>query len=368
MKERKRGIFEKVLGSEIYWIRYVDATGRYRREKAGTLSAADKLLTKRRHAALVGRKLPETLRRRAVRFSELCDDAKEYIVANYAQPQHDLGRLENVRKWFGDRDAECITRKDVKAALNGARTESSKWSASSHNHHHTLISLIFRLAIDAEKVSVNPASGKGIRQRENNSRVRYLTPEEETKLREVIRTKPAWREHEPELDLALNTGLRRSSMYRELLWENVDLSERVATIPRTKNGDPVHIPLNAPAMKALMIFRSRGDGAGRVVRNPAGEPLNYPTHWFVPAVRAAGIKNFHWHDLRHHFASKLRQNGVPLGNIAELLGHKGLAMTKRYAHLSISNLHEAVAKIENPDSTPVAPESKSEAADVAYVQ
>ena len=102
------------------------------------------------------------------------------------------------------------------------------------------------------------------------------------------------------------------------------------------------------------IFSARSDGTGRVVRNEAGETLSVNAHWFVPAVRGAGIKDFRWHDCRHTYASRLRQAGVPLGNIAELLGHKGLAMSRRYAHLSISNLHEAVSRIAN--STPVAPE------------
>jgi integrase len=54
-----------------------------------------------------------------------------------------------------------------------------------------------------------------------------------------------------------------------------------------------------------------------------GEVLSYNGHWFPLAVRAAGIKNFRWHDLRHCYASRLRQAGVPLGNVAELVGHKG---------------------------------------------
>jgi integrase len=119
-------------------------------------------------------------------------------------------------------------------------------------------------------------------------------------------------------------------------------------------------------MRALRVFRLRGEGTGRVVRNVRGEPLKWPKTWFAPAVRAAGIKNFRWHDLRHTYASRLRQTGTPLGNIAELLGHKGLAMTRRYAHLSISNLHEAVSRIAN--STTVAPEQIAEAPQVAYVQ
>jgi len=148
----------------------------------------------------------------------------------------------------------------------------------------------------------------------------------------------------------------------------VDLQERVASVPRTKNGESVHVPLNADAVKALLIFRSRGDGRGRVVRNTAGEPLNYATHWFVPAIRAAGISNYTWHDNRHTYASRLRQTGTPLGNIAELLGHKGLAMTRRYAHLSISNLHEAVSRIQTATDTPVAPDAASENTEVVCTQ
>ena len=118
-------------------------------------------------------------------------------------------------------------------------------------------------------------------------------------------------------------------------------------------------------MRAMRIFRERGDGTGRVVRNLAGEVLNTNAFWCVDAVRSAGIKNFRWHDLRHCYASKLRQAGVPLGHIAELLGHKGLAMTKRYAHLSISNLHEAVSRIGN--STTVAPEPILDVPTISYV-
>jgi integrase len=195
--------------------------------------------------------------------------------------------------------------------------------------------------------------------------VRFLTPDEEMKLREAIRGNPVWAEHEPELTLALATGLRRGSMYRDLTWENVDLVGRTLTVTRTKNGDPITLPLNEDATRALSIFRSRGDGNGRVVRNAAGETLEVNAHWFVPVVRAAGIKNFRWHDCRHCFASRLRQAGVPLGNIAELLGHRGLAMTRRYAHLSISNLHEAVARIQTPTDTST---DTSVEETIAYVQ
>jgi site-specific recombinase XerD len=361
---KARGLFEKIPGSGIWWIRYTDGAARYRRELAGSFSQAKKLLDKRRGEALQRKKFPETLRRRVVTFGELLDDTKAYIEQRYAKPKHDIGRLEIIRGWFGTQPADSLTLQEIESALERGKQENG-WSASSWNHHHTLLSLTFRLAIRAGKVDRNPASGVR-RMREDNSRVRFLTMDEETKLLEAVRSNPTWAPHEAELTLALSTGLRRGDMYERLIWENVDLVEKVATIPRSKNGEAVHIALNADAVRALMIFRSRSDGTGRVVRNEAGEPLKYNNFWFVPAVRAAGIKNFRWHDLRHCFASKLRQRGVPLGNIAELLGHKGLSMTRRYAHLSISNLHQAVALLES-NSTTVAPEAASQEARVEYV-
>ena len=86
------------------------------------------------------------------------------------------------------------------------------------------------------------------------ARVRFLTPDEEKKLRDAIRSEPPWVEHEVELDLVVATGLRRSSMYIGLVWEHVDLTAKTLTIPRTKNGDPITLPLNPDALRAIAIF------------------------------------------------------------------------------------------------------------------
>jgi transposase-like protein len=175
-------------------------------------------------------------------------------------------------------------------------------------------------------------------------------------------------------DVNANQVFHWRKLYREgrlgggkrLAWENVDLSLRVATIPRSKNDEPVHIPLNSSAMYALAAFRARGDGSGRVVRNAAGKTLSVNAHWFPEILRAANIANLRWHDLRHSFASRLRQSGAPLGHIAELMGHKGLSMTRRYAHLSIANLHVAVSRIST--DTPIAPEPIAQTRTVSYLQ
>jgi hypothetical protein len=174
--------------------------------------------------------------------------------------------------------------------------------------------------------------------------------------------------------------------YIALVWEYVNLTantltkktenNKAITLPpmtftilRTKNGDPITLPLNGDAVRALPIFRARGNGTGRVVRNAAGETLTVTAHWFPEAVRTAGIPPFRWHDVRHTFASRLRQKGVDLATIAALLGHSpksGFAMTRRYAHQSMGNLHGAVSLISI--STTVAPTPDFEVPAFAPIQ
>jgi integrase len=64
------------------------------------------------------------------------------------------------------------------------------------------------------------------------------------------------------------------------------------------------------------------------------------------AVRLAGIAPIRWHDLRHTFGSRLAQAGVSLTTIKELMGHKTIQVTMRYAHLAPSNMHDAVKVLD----------------------
>jgi integrase len=67
---------------------------------------------------------------------------------------------------------------------------------------------------------------------------------------------------------------------------------------------------------------------------------------FEAAVARAGIEDFHFHDLRHTFASWLVMRGRPLLEVKELLGHRDIKMTMRYAHLAPERLREAVAALD----------------------
>ena len=135
-----------------------------------------------------------------------------------------------------------------------------------------------------------------------------------------------------------------------LTWGMVDSKGRMLNIPRTKNKEPVHVPLNDAAVAALRVVQARGDGRGRVFQSAKTRgPLENGRHWFDDAILEAGIKNFRWHDLRHIFASRLRMKGAALEDIADLLGHKSLTMTRRYAHLGPNKLHAVVSLLKRGD-------------------
>jgi len=341
---KQRGIFQKPTGSGIWWICYFDRFGKKHREKAGTRSAAIKLYGKRKQQVLEGKKLPELFRKPSVNFCQLVDDALAYSKRNKRSYKTDIPRFSSLKEWFGNHPAEELTPREIEHALAIA-AEKEKWAASTFNHYRSLMSLSFRLGILNRKVATNPARSVTHR-REDNNRVRFLTEEEEKKLRKVIQAK--WPSHVPELDVAINTGIRKGSQYG-LTWDMVDWKSRELHIPNTetKNGEPLHVPLNDTAIAAFKVVFEGGNGKGRVFKSrKTGNPLENGRHWFDDAVIEAGIKNFLWHDLRHTFASRLRMKGAPLEDIADPLGHKSLTMTRRYAHLGPNKLHAVVSLLK----------------------
>jgi integrase len=174
---------------------------------------------------------------------------------------------------------------------------------------------------------------------ENNARARWLSEEEEVRLRAYLEA--ACPQFIPELDLVLHTGIRLGEMC-SLAWGGVNMGRKVLTIPRSKNGELRHVPLNTAAISALEVFRKRGDGVGRVIRNLQGETLAGPRYWFEPALKKAKIHRFSWHCLRHTFASRLVMRGVDIRMVQELMGHKSISMTVRYSHLAPKHTLAAV--------------------------
>lgn len=335
--KKERGIYEKTVGSGVWYIRYADVDGRIRKEMAGTPAVAKKLLGIRKHEAQVERKLPH-LSRRSVLFSELAADALEYSKQHKASYRDDVIKMKIIQDWVGQKAAEKITPLEMERWLH----DRSKTPAT-FNRYKALLSLTFKLGERNGKVTVNPA--RMIRQRrEDNARLRYMEWSEEGKLREYIMSK--WPYNWSAVEVALNTGMRFSEQFN-LRWTDIDFDRKVVTLDKTKNGNSRHIPLNERAMSALLTAQSLSNGQPWVFLNHVGTRMADIRFWFNQAIEAVKIEGVTWHTLRHTFASRLIMAGVDIRTVQELLGHKTLTMTLRYAHLSPAHNLAAVERLCN---------------------
>jgi site-specific recombinase XerD len=260
-----------------------------------------------------------------------------YSESNKLSYRHDKGRMEILLSWFRDYPAESIMPQDIE------RRFEKRWSPATINRYRALLSLTYRLAIRNGKVKENPARLVAHRL-EDNARVRFLSPGEETRLRAAIEA--ICPERMAELELALHTGLRMSEQYR-LRREDVSSTRRTLTIPRSKNGATRHVPLNKAALRALESLEKRAKGSEFVCGGAAE-----PRRWFEPVVGAAKLEGFTWHCLRHTFASRLVMAGVDIRTVQELLGHKTIAMTVRYSHLAPKHTLAAVERLDAPTEPP----------------
>ena len=71
---------------------------------------------------------------------------------------------------------------------------------------------------------------------------------------------------------------------------------------------------------------------------------HFDAHWYA-ALEAAGIRDFRFHDLRHTVASMFAAQGASLLEIADVLGHKTLAMVKRYSHLVVDHKAKVIKRM-----------------------
>jgi integrase len=138
----------------------------------------------------------------------------------------------------------------------------------------------------------------------------------------------------------MNTGLRRGETLK-LRWSSVDFDRRLLTVEgrNAKSRQTRHVPLNDEAVNVLRNWREQKRTGARVF-----DVVGFQTAWET-VLKRARISKFRWHDLRHHFASRLVQQGVPLNTVRDLLGHGSVGMSLRYAHLAPDQRREAVAKL-----------------------
>ena len=205
------------------------------------------------------------------------------------------------------------------------------------NRYAASISAVFTWAIRrrvAPKGWDHP--GRRIERRpENNEKTRFLSGDERDRLLSACKASK-WPRLYLLVLMALTTGARKGEL-QGLRWPDVDLAQRLAHVGRTKNGDPRALPLVPAVVEELQRFKP-DNNTGLVflsARHPgqayAFEPM------FHEAMRVARIKGVTFHTMRHSCASMLAQSGATLLEIADVLGHRQLQMTKRYSHLTTTH-------------------------------
>jgi integrase len=328
-----KGIFEKNPGSKIYWIRYMGADGKLHRERIGAKDKAVTALENRRDDKSKG-KTPVVSKSNPT-FSELVDDAVKYLksVRTAAHAYDTALKFKRMLPVFGKREAESITRQEVLDWLD-EQADEHEWGDATRNRYVAAFSLIYSVAGPEgnKKLAIRPW-GKIPRRQEDESRVRFLSPQEEAMITAVCR-----RRYPDYLNIyifALHTGARTSEILRGKVGDYVPQTGMM-TIHQTKDKRKPKTrfvpatPMAIDAYEALSAGKSVGDP---LCTNRQGGRLYEMRYWFDSAVKEAGVKDFTFHDLRHTAASRWVMCNVPLAAVAKYLGHSGAKMVMRYAHL-----------------------------------
>jgi integrase len=175
--------------------------------------------------------------------------------------------------------------------------------------------------------------------KEDETRVRWLRPEEEIL---VLETMPS-----PFRELAKLAALTlmRLSEIRLLRREDVHLEQGVVMLPRAKT-EPRPVVLGAAARK-LLQGQLEGHAGEWVFPNPDGRPYSriHVGRVFRKAARAAGLRDFHFHDLRHHGATMALNAGFTAPIVMALGGWRTERMMRRYAAVTDDTLRAAAEAV-----------------------
>jgi integrase len=197
---------------------------------------------------------------------------------------------------------------------------------------------MFYKAVEWEKALDNPVKNTRVL-RVNNRRLRYLSLEEMARLLDV--SDAILR---PLVITALHSGLRRGELF-SLTWQDIDMKARIIRVLQTKNGERRDIPMTATLWETLQRVPRRLSSE-YVFPGKTGSGLVDIRKRFNTALRKVGIEGVVFHDLRHTFASHLVMSGVDLMTVKELLGHKRIEMTLRYAHLAPDHKRAAINRLD----------------------
>jgi integrase len=320
---------------------YIDYyfSGRRKREMIGpNKKLAESVLAKRR-LQIAENKFLDIKKRGKIKFEELGALYLDYSKTNKRSWTRDRTSIGSLKAFFNGKYLYEITPLLIERYK---KKRIDEVSPASVNRELACLKHMFTKGIEWDMTDSNPVKKVKLL-RESNERLRYLSSEQAIRLFENC---PA--HLKPIVLTALYTGMRKSEILK-LKWEAVDLEHRIIFVKDTKNNQVREIPINNLLTSALKEIRFKSP---YVFSNKNGRPYGTVRKSFEGAVKKADIKDFRFHDLRHTFASHLVMSRVDLMTVKELLGHKTIKMTLRYAHLPPSHKRRAIESLEYFDGHP----------------
>ena len=274
-------------------------------------------------------------------MTELLDRYLSEHAARRANYPRERTSVRTLKLFFGTPTLYQVTPKRIVAYKNHRYADGVK--PATINRELATLKKAFNLARrEWEWCEDNPVCRVSM-EPEHNTRDRWLTVEEETRL--LNAATPWLREL---MVFAIHTGMRMGEILG-LTWAGVDLSRRTVTVFKSKNGERRTIPLNQTALELLTHkYGSRSVETELVFPSEALTRLNASniSRSLHLALKKAKMTDFHFHDLRHTCATRMVQAGVDLYKVQRLLGHKSPIMTQRYAHHFPESLRNGVEALD----------------------
>jgi len=231
-----------------------------------------------------------------------------------------------------------VTTGDISIALD---TLPAHLKNTTINRYKAAISVVFTFAITNYGLISNPAKSVPFKP-ENNARIRFLSIDERRQLFEACKASH-WKKLYLLVLMAITTGARKGELTK-LRWSDIDFDRQTSFVKTSKNGEPKVLPLTDSVIKELQLFNIKDNSLIFASTVKPDKSYCFTKPWYR-ALKDADIQDFRFHDLRHSCASYLAMNGASLLEIADVLGHKQIQMTKRYAHLCIDHKQRLINKV-----------------------
>lgn len=315
-----------------YYIVY-SVNGKRRQETVGKDKKLAEAVLHKRLTEIAENKYLDIKREEKIKF----EDFAEHYLEIYCKPNHrsfkfDINSIKTLKRFFINKYLYEVTSEDVEK-FKAERIKEGV-TAATVNRDLAWLKSMFNRAIEWGKTQNNPVRKVKLF-KENNQRLRYLEKEE------IIKLLDNCSKHlRPIVIVALHTGMRKGEILN-LKWHDVDFKRDIIYLYQTKNNERREVTMN-DIVKAELIKVRKHPESPYIFCNKDGKPYGNVRKSFFTALKNSGIVDFRFHDLRHTFASHLVMSGVDLNTVRELLGHKSMQMTLRYAHLSPDHKKRAV--------------------------